>query len=95
MASPASASISQWICRCPEPTSRGCWSGRHASEGYPQATRTDNGPEFTCRAFMAWLQARGIEHILIQPGKPTQNAYIESFNGRFRDECLNENRFET
>ncbi|QNH21161.1 Integrase core domain protein [Xanthomonas sp. GW] len=44
---------------------------------------------------MAWLQARGIKHILIQPGKPTQNAYIESFNGRFRDECLNENCFET
>ncbi|AVT07964.1 IS3 family transposase [Paracidovorax avenae] len=63
--------------------------------GYPQSIRTDNGPEFTCRAFMAWLQARGIEHILIQPGKPTQNAYIESFNGRFRDECLNENWFET
>lgn len=63
--------------------------------GYPQAIRTDNGPEFTRRAFMAWLQARGIEHILIQQGKPTQNAYVESFNGRFRDECLNENWFET
>jgi putative transposase len=61
--------------------------------GYPQAIRIDNGPEFTCRAFMAWLQARGIEHILIQPGEPTQNAYIESFNGRFRDECLTENWF--
>ena len=44
---------------------------------------------------MAWMQARGIQHILIQPGKPTQNAYIESFNGKFRDECLNENWFET
>ena len=63
--------------------------------GYPEAIRTDNGPEFTCRAFMAWMQARGIQHILIQPGKPTQNAYIESFNGKFRDECLNENWFET
>ena len=64
--------------------------------GYPEAIRTDNSPEFTCRAFMAWMQARGIQHIhiLIQPGKPTQNAYIESFNGKFRDECLNENRFE-
>ncbi len=39
--------------------------------GYPEAIRTDNGPEFTCRAFMAWMQARGIQHILIQPGKPT------------------------
>jgi hypothetical protein len=41
------------------------------------------------------MQARGIQHILIQPGKPTQNAYIESFNGKFRDECLNENWFES
>ena len=63
--------------------------------GYPEAIRTDNGPEFTCRVFMAWIQARGIQHILIQPGKPTQNAYIESFNGKFRDECLNENWFES
>ena len=41
------------------------------------------------------MQARGVQHILIQPGKPTQNAYIESFNGKFRDECLNENWFES
>jgi len=58
--------------------------------GYPQAVRTDQGPEFTSRAFMAWAQAKGVRHILNQPGKPTQNAYIESFNGRFHDECLNE-----
>lgn len=56
--------------------------------GYPQAVRTDNGPEFTSRAFMAWTQAHGIRHILIQPGRPMQNGYIESFNGKFRDECL-------
>ncbi|WP_430516532.1 integrase core domain-containing protein [Delftia tsuruhatensis] len=37
---------------------------------------------------MAWAQAKGVRHILSQPGKPTQNAYIESFNGKFRDECL-------
>jgi len=58
--------------------------------GYPQAVRTDQGPEFTSRAFMAWAQAKGVRHILNQPGKPTQNAYIESFKGKFRDECLNE-----
>ena len=63
--------------------------------GYPQAVRTDNGPEFTCRAFMTWTQSHGIKHILIEPGSPTQNAYIESFNGTFRDECLNENWFES
>jgi len=39
---------------------------------------------------MAWAQARGVRHILNQPGKPTQNGYAESFNGRVRDECLNE-----
>lgn len=63
--------------------------------GYPRAIRTDGGPEFTSRAFLGWAHARGIEHILIEPGKPTQNAYIESFNGKFRDECLNEHWFET
>lgn len=63
--------------------------------GYPRAIRTDGGPEFTSRAFLGWAHARGIEHLLIEPGKPTQNAYIESFNGKFRDECLNEHWFET
>jgi putative transposase len=63
--------------------------------GYPKAVRTDNGPEFTSRAFMGWAQKHGIEHLLIQPGKPMQNGYIESFNGKFRDECLNEHWFET
>ena len=63
--------------------------------GYPAAVRTDNGPEFTCRAFIAWAQAHGVRHILIQPGRPMQNGYIESFNGKLRDECLNEHWFQT
>ena len=63
--------------------------------GYPQVVRTDNGPEFTSRAFMAWAQAPGIRHILIQPGRPMQYGYIESFNGKFRDEHLNECWFQT
>ena len=63
--------------------------------GYPKAVRTDNGPEFTSRAFMGWAQTHGIRHLLIQPGRPMQNGYIESFNGKFRDECLNEHWFET
>jgi putative transposase len=63
--------------------------------GYPQAIRTDNGPEFTSRAFMAWAKTHGIRHILIQPGRPMQNGYIESFNGKFRDEHLNEGWFQT
>jgi putative transposase len=44
---------------------------------------------------MTWTQKHGIKHILIEPGSPTQNAYIESFNGTFRDECLDENWFES
>ena len=63
--------------------------------GYPDMVRTDNGPEFTSRVFMAWAQTHGIRHILIQPGRPMQNGYIESFNGKFRDEHLNESWFET
>jgi len=61
--------------------------------GYPQAVRTDQGPEFTCRAFDQWAYQRGVDPLLIQAGKPTQNAYIESFNGKLRDECLNEHWF--
>jgi putative transposase len=63
--------------------------------GYPSVVRTDNGPEFTSRAFMGWCHAHGIQHLLIQPGKPMQNGYIESFNGKFRDECLNDHWFTT
>lgn len=63
--------------------------------GYPTAVRTDNGPEFTSRAFLAWTRQHCITHLLIQPGKPMQNGYIESFNGKFRDECLNEQWFTT
>jgi putative transposase len=63
--------------------------------GFPDAVRTDQGPEFTSRAFMAWAHSRGVRHLLNDAGSPTQNAYIESFNGKFRDECLNEQWFET
>jgi putative transposase len=61
--------------------------------GYPATIRTDQGPEFTCRALDQWAFEHGVELCLIQPGKPTQNGFIESFNGRFRDECLNEHWF--
>lgn len=58
--------------------------------GLPKMIRTDQGPEFTGKALDQWAYGRGVQLKLIQPGKPTQNAFIESFNGRFRDECLNE-----
>jgi hypothetical protein len=63
------------------------------TRGLPQVLRTDNGLEFCGRAMLTWAHARGVTLRLIEPGKPTQNAYIESFNGRFRDECLNEHWF--
>jgi putative transposase len=65
-----------------------------AFRGCPRAIRTDQGPEFTGRALDVWAYRRGVELTLIAPGKPTQNAFIESFNGRFRDECLNDHWFE-
>lgn len=65
------------------------------SRGYPQAIRTDNGPKFVSRALLGWLQPHPIQHSLIQPRRPMQNGYIESFNGKLRDECLNEHWFDT
>ena len=59
----------------------------------PQTIRVDNGPEFTSRWFRAWCDEKGIRLYFIEPGKPMQNGFIESFNGRLRDECLNANWF--
>jgi len=56
---------------------------------------TDNGPEFTARALDAWAYAHGIEHHFIRPGKPMENAFAESFNGRVRDEFLNQHCFRS
>jgi putative transposase len=61
----------------------------------PKAIVQDNGTEFTSGAFMAWAERRGIDLRFIQPGKPNQNAFVESFNGKFRDECLNAHWFST
>jgi len=60
---------------------------------YPRSIVTDNGPEFTGRELDAWAYRRGVEIQFIRPGKPVENAFVESFNGRFRDECLNQNWF--
>lgn len=61
--------------------------------GLPEAIRLDNGPEFTSRAMDAWAFKNNVKLNFIAPGKPTQNAFIESFNGKFRMECLDENWF--
>ncbi len=66
---------------------------RPAADAYLSGRITDQGPEFTCRALDQWAFEHGVELRLIQPGKPTQNGFIESFNGRFRNECLNEHGF--
>lgn len=65
------------------------WRGR------PGTIVSDNGTELTSMAILRWYQATGIEWHYIAPGKPTQNAFVESFNGRFRDECLNDTLFST
>jgi len=64
-----------------------------ARRGYPAAVVSDNGTELTSVAILRWSQERGIAWHYIAPGKPTQNAFVESFNGRLRDECLNETVF--
>jgi putative transposase len=64
-------------------------------EGLPEIIIIDNGPEFISNALDNWAYQRGVKLTFIRPGKPVENAYIESFNGRFRDECLNENWFLT
>jgi len=59
----------------------------------PEVITVDNGPEFISKALDLWAFEHGVKLRFIQPGKPTQNAYIESFNGKFRNECLNDNVF--
>jgi putative transposase len=66
-----------------------------ATWGLPEMITIDNGPEFAGKDLDKWAYERGVKLHFIQPGKPTQNAFIESFNGRLRDECLNQNYFRT
>jgi putative transposase len=64
-----------------------------ATRGKPLAVVSDNGTELTSASILRWSQERQVEWHYIAPGKPTQNAFVESFNGRLRDECLNETLF--
>ena len=61
--------------------------------GLPKTIRVDHGTEFTSKAFDQWAYINGVEIDFTRPGKPTDNAFIEPFNGRVRQECLNENWF--
>ena len=63
--------------------------------GTPKVLRCDNGPEYISESIVNWAKRRGIRMEYIQPGKPQQNGFVESFNGKFRDECLNEEVFTT
>lgn len=63
--------------------------------GRPRQIVSDNGTEFTSRAILNWQNETGVDWHYIAPGKPQQNGFVESFNGRFRDECLNEEVFES
>ena len=64
-----------------------------AERGLPAVIVMDNGPEFTGKALDEWAHRHGVKLDFITPGRPVENAFRESFNGRFRDECLNQNLF--
>ena len=63
--------------------------------GIPEHIRSDNGPEFTAKAVRRWLNRIGVKTLFIEPGSPWENGYIESFNGKMRDELLNREVFTT
>lgn len=63
--------------------------------GYPQSIRSDNGPQFTCKALFSWTYGNSVTHMFIDPGKPTQNPFIESFHDKFRKEFFSEHWFLT
>ncbi len=63
--------------------------------GIPEHIRSDNGPEFTAKAVRGWLSRLGVKTLFIEPGSPWENGYIESFNGKLRDELLNREVFYT
>ncbi len=63
--------------------------------GKPEVIVCDNGTEYTSMAMFKWAQDSGVDLRFIQPGKPSQNGFIEAFNARVRDECLNENLFSS
>ncbi len=65
------------------------------TKGIPEHIRSDNGPEFTAKAVRKWLERLGVKTLFIEPGSPWENGYIESFNGKLRDELLDREIFTT
>ena len=72
-----------------------CLGDLMVERGVPEHLRSDNGPEFTARAVRMWLQGVGAKTLFITPGSPWENGYVESFNGKLRDELLNREVFDT
>jgi putative transposase len=79
----------------PSPSVTRALDGVLAERPAPQVIQVDNGTEFSCNHFDAWAYGRGIRIDYIRPGKPVDNAHIEAFNGRLRDECLDVQWFES
>ncbi len=72
-----------------------CLGELFVSRGLPDYIRSDNGPEFTAKAVRDWLQKLGVQTLFIEPGSPWENGYVESLNGKLRDELLNGEIFYT
>lgn len=72
-----------------------CLAGLFVERGTPEYIRSDNGPELTARVVREWLDRLGVQTLFIAPGSPWENGYIESFNGKLRDELLNSEIFYT
>ena len=68
-------------------------AGLMTDKGVPEHIRSDNGPEFTARAVREWLEGVGARTLYIEPGSPWENGYVESFNGKLRDELLDREVF--
>ena len=72
-----------------------CLAGLFVRKGIPDYIRSDNGPEFAAKSIRNWLDRLGARTLFIEPGSPWENGYIESFNGKLRDELLNPEIFDT
>ncbi|MVZ85497.1 transposase [Burkholderia pseudomallei] len=89
----ASAWPSRSILRCRAYECSKCSRGSRRCEACPHPSRSTTGRSSLVRCWIAWAYEAGVTLSFIRPGKPVENAYIECFNGRFRDECLNEHWF--
>jgi putative transposase len=96
--------VDDWSRECLASDADRTYSGRRVAElldrisgvrGLPDRIVTDNGPEFTSLAMERWAASRGVELHFIRPGRPVENAFVESFNGKLREECLNVTWFES